>query len=1310
MRDALKAARLCSSTPMNDLSSPHSVTRHNTKGLRKSCGPRNFVAAWKSVGRGMFVVALGTLGLVGGCSGGKDRPGLTDSMGGSGSIIDKSCTPREKRQCGFTLHQQGGIKTCYRGVERCNEDGKWGECEDGEVTREPDLSYKEFSAIPPSFNKWQALSDVPAEDCEEACDPKCMHFIEGSPDLGMPPIVADESTPFPGVMGNMCAHGLCETGAPLNAACDPCVNTICNLTAYGRPPDSSCCTTAWDSECVDQVYTKCLNTPPPVKFGLCDFGVYSLQGTTLANRPTAGAAIGSAGSLTLGTDLGGIANNPPCSAGSPTPPGNTSPKMIAVGGDLTIPSQNGASCKKIAITQGVYVKGSVAAQNGGGTEYVSNWHVGGSISMNGGNTITGNVRSGSTPTGVTNGGGTWTAPYPAPVIDIPVALPTRTVTCSGASGVINMTGGQTLSRGPGNYSTVSLSNGNNILSLSPGTYTFQSLSAGGGNSPTRNIIRLVGPASGRWDISVCNNSSVGNWFEIQNNGGTRLTDPKQLILYTNGSFSAGTDSYLAGIIWVPNGTFTSSDRTKVNGAVWARQVSSGTDMNAVQISKADCEGLNIPGTTPGEGGVCPIIATGAGGLPPSEVEPCQSGLNCQMNQRCTDVATSGTCAHSKCLPGTSLVASCDPCVAKVCAAKPACCATAWTQDCIDSVPSMCDASCGGVTGCAHDACLTGSRLVQGCDTGAAGSGNCTQAVCSNAMYAYCCDPNSAQGWNAACVTRAKAVCSGTPSGTGGTNACNFAIAGSAVALGSGAHNNNGTTPIHRVAANQVTTKNLAGVTCGGTGATPVNSNTTWAAASRDNVTVNNGSTLTLSAGTHNINSLALSAWSGSRVTFTGNVVLNICGDLTVGAGTFLTMPTSPSTVTINVKGNVSFGQGAQVTGLSTGADLLRLKLYAAGNFTMGPNATTRGVFMGGGAASSISMSGGNPGEAIHQGVLWTNGSVNLTLDWATWPAVLNTIPVASCLTGTSGLIPAPPVACPFTTPSPVFSGDDDGLCVSNEDGWTQPTCSGFDLALGYVCGSNVPVCNHGKATFPAGNVRVGYYSIEDSPKFAVESPGAASGICTQMLPAIPPGECRDLTCNIPTGKDYTVMVDPSDLLNECSRLDNWSWRDDDFACGGGPASDTFVEYEYKAVCPKDSSALWKNLTWISTVPANSSISFSAKVGECDTEVEDDHRQLPDQLCYPGESDYDDCVDDCLERLRSTGDPYTLLGVSELAPVDTTTCSLTEGGPNCPVALTDQLDLSSNQGQFLLLRVETDFTGGTPSMEDWTVSYTCQYDQ
>lgn len=1236
---------------------------------RKSCRVRNFF---------LILLALSVLALgIGACSGDEKRadPG---GYAGAGVRPDNTCEEGDRRQCGFKLHQEGDIITCFRGVKYCDKDGEWGDCVDGEVTREKDPSSKEQNSrlgLPSSRNPL-AVSDVDAEDCEDDCDPACMHFIEGDPDLGPPPVIGGLSTPFPGVEGDECAHGLCTAGAALNADCDDCVDKICNQTVNGIAPDSACCTTGWDSDCVAQVYTKCLNTPPPLEFGLCDFGVYSLQGTTFANRPVAGASIGSKGNLTLGTDLGGTANNPPCSAGSTTPPGNTSPRMIVTGGDLSIPSQNGNNCKTIDITDGVYVAGSAFAQAGGGTTYKGNWHVGGTLNLSGGNSIIGNVRAGSTPTGVTITG-TTTAPSPPPVINIPTTLPTRTVTCSGADGAITLDGGKSASKGFGNYSNVALTNGNNVLGLTPGTYTIQTLSAGGGNAGTPNVIRLVGTAADRWDISVCNNSDVQNSFEIQDSTGAKLTDPKRLVLYFNNNFQVGTNSHLGGIIWVPNGTFTSSNNTKVNGALWAKSVVAGTDMNTVQISKADCEGLNIPGTTPGGGGTCPIVPTGSGGLPPSEVEPCESGLDCQMNQRCTDVATATSCAHSKCLPGASLVSSCDTCVAKVCAANASCCSSAWTQQCVDQVEKLCDVECGGVNGCAHDACTTGSRLVQGCDTGAAGSGNCTDAVCTNASFAYCCDPNSAQGWDAACVTRAKAVCSGTPSGAGGKNACSYAITGSSVALGSGAHNNNGTTPVHLQAASTVTTKNLSGVNCSVTAASTLSTNTSWtsAAPNRGSVTVSSGATLTMGAGTYNVNSLTTASWSNSKITFSGNVTLNICGNLTLSEQTFLVMSAAPSTVTINVKGNVSFLQGAQVQGLSTGADLLRLKLYAAGNFSMGPNATTRGVFLGGGATSSISMQGGNVNEAIHQGVLWANGSVNMTLNWSTWPAVLNTIPVATCLTSTSGLIPAPPAGCPITTPGPTFSGDDDGLCVSNDDGWEQTTCSGFDLALGYMCGSTVPICNHGSASFPGGTVAVGYYSVEDSPKFAVESPGSATGSCSAVMPAIAAGECTNLTCSIPTGKDYTVMVDPLDALSECSRLDNWSWRDDDFACGTTSTTST-VNYEYEAVCTDDATTpRWKNLNWLSTVPSGSSITFSAKVAESLSAL--------DSATYT-----------------------TLTPTAKVGSPDTTDCVL----PGCSVPLTTQLGLNSNQDRFLSLQIVTDHSGGSPTIDDWTVSYTCQYDQ
>jgi predicted SprT family Zn-dependent metalloprotease len=49
--------------------------------------------------------------------------------------------------------------------------------------------------------------------------------------------------------GATCAHDKCVTGAPLSAAvCDSVVQAVCAADAY-------CCSTSWDAQCVNQVYT-----------------------------------------------------------------------------------------------------------------------------------------------------------------------------------------------------------------------------------------------------------------------------------------------------------------------------------------------------------------------------------------------------------------------------------------------------------------------------------------------------------------------------------------------------------------------------------------------------------------------------------------------------------------------------------------------------------------------------------------------------------------------------------------------------------------------------------------------------------------------------------------------------------------------------------------------------------------------------------------------------------------------------------------------------------------------------------------------
>jgi len=50
-----------------------------------------------------------------------------------------------------------------------------------------------------------------------------------------------------------CAHSACTTGGALSSTCDTCVNTICTQ-------DSFCCTSSWDSACVSEVSSVCLDT------------------------------------------------------------------------------------------------------------------------------------------------------------------------------------------------------------------------------------------------------------------------------------------------------------------------------------------------------------------------------------------------------------------------------------------------------------------------------------------------------------------------------------------------------------------------------------------------------------------------------------------------------------------------------------------------------------------------------------------------------------------------------------------------------------------------------------------------------------------------------------------------------------------------------------------------------------------------------------------------------------------------------------------------------------------------------------------
>ncbi len=64
--------------------------------------------------------------------------------------------------------------------------------------------------------------------------------------------VTEDCNTCPGDCGacGACAHDKCATGVALTSGCDPCVTQICAVDSY-------CCTSSWDSVCVDEVLSVC---------------------------------------------------------------------------------------------------------------------------------------------------------------------------------------------------------------------------------------------------------------------------------------------------------------------------------------------------------------------------------------------------------------------------------------------------------------------------------------------------------------------------------------------------------------------------------------------------------------------------------------------------------------------------------------------------------------------------------------------------------------------------------------------------------------------------------------------------------------------------------------------------------------------------------------------------------------------------------------------------------------------------------------------------------------------------------------------
>lgn len=695
----------------------------------------------------------------------------------------------------------------------------------------------------------------------------------------------------------------------------------------------------------------------------------------------------------------------------------------------------------------------------------------------------------------------------------------------------------------------------------------------------------------------------------------------------------------------------------------------------------------------------------SGTIGPWKREPCQSGADCQINHRCEGVTTDAACDHDKCTAGGALDSACDPCVARICALAPECCTDDgdpgtedWSSACAAMVKTECDATCasGGSSGVCHDVCDVGDAMDENCDT-------CSQQVCGTPGFESCCD--AAGEWDAACVTLAKRVCNipASPVFGAGTHRCDYALMGAgalalygATVLGGDIGGGTGANAImpdgfvRSEISNNVYCQGamdlwqstvLGNMIAGGSFDPGRCSNLVTGTCVAHSSSVPSASvpTRSLSCGGSVVNVatsqvLAPGSYGAVNVAASGTLTLEpgaySLSSLTLGANAILEMPAS-GTVYLDICGALQFGAGVTFSGVTGPSDALRLIIYSGGNVTLGSSAVVYAMITAPTAAALL-----NPGASAS-----AKTTLHGILHVSTAQLMRHTLLNSTGLTGQACVdaVLDVPSGCPTPGSLPPPSTGT-GECVENTLGYVDTTCAGPDLALGFGCGNDVIVCNHGSSDADAGSV-VAFYDLSGA-QMSTETPDAAfeQGTCTVSVP-VKSGECVVQTCPAAlTAHDATLMINQAGTTTpaECSQLDNWSLHDSSLSCPGAPLP--MIETQrYEATCPEDKKPLWGLLTYTATTPGGADVVFRARVAEQEAELD-----------------------------SATFVPVGLAS----AALGTESCQLGGPAPDCPADLTLLLGLSTmSQPPFLELEVALNPVGAdAPEVADWDVTYSCVVDQ
>lgn len=1260
---------------------------------------RSRAAAW------LFLTSA-LVGIMLACSG--EGGTYLPADGGAEPSVGGPCVEESERACGLTLEVNGDSMTCYRGTQVC-EGGVWSPCRDGSVTREP-LPSLGFDPTKRRVYANPSLSDPVAcgngqgtggsgsgggpstADFANPCDPGCMHFEENPADLNAnggssagPPLE------FP---PRGCGQSLCiASNGWINPTCDPCAASV--IAAHPS------CQESWNEQCVFWATTSCENVTPPTN--ICDFGLFAETKLTVSNEASANATIGAYGDVEIkagASTFGSIYSN----------------------GNVTVASLNNAPIA-MKPAGGIFANGSIFFQNGGGADITGSLHAGTTVTMDGIDVLQGNVWAGTNilGNGTVSGGGEaravgtisgsvtvtpgankkasyGTAP---PAVSLPpktsgTSIPILPMTSCPMSAGMERTGNQVLT--PGVYGAV---NANNVELDGQGTYYFYSLKVA--KSLVLNMKNQ--PYSTGFDVRVCN-APAGETYQttmfesgakvVGKNGATNdangvLLNPKYLTLYYRSAITVTMqpDVYWTGIFIAPNAKvekaamntcnvgspgcpvaspppnnaiLNGTRAAPINGAIWAKEVQVEPKALTRAITSADCNEIeHLPIVSPPE---CPL-EDGARGL---KNEPCASGQDCQANSHCFRPKTGATCGGSKCVPRPGpLPANCDPCVARICKTMPSCCTGSWNADCVAAVSTICDAVCQEGD-CTQDPCAASTQPIPKTCQDNVGA-DCIKKTC-DAMPSCC-----TTAWTSACVNKMM-----EPGICGSINAqkrlCDLAVYATNTYTKNGATVNGLEGTAAALDPDPSFSMHNGYFSCqlGRPSHGPANGNLSIAPGHYGKIRMGVGTTLTFQGGgSYYMTELTLEGDNTIVLPAMGAFIdLVVCGGkITIG----------PNTKYSNISTAMGGPSKLHVYTNHPGAEAIWIHPSTTPIATPAAENTSFGLLV---ASNGEVRIGGN---IHHHGMIWARDVTLAASSAVTYAQPVKDECINYPLDG--GNVPGGAVCAIDLVPVPA---SESATCVDNATNYKDPTCAGYDLALGTPCKideniTQIPVCNHGTGPFPAAGslpVRIAYYQ-ESLGQLAIDEPTVLpTGMCPQVsissMSPIAPGTCRMINCEIPAGR-YTLFLDPANpppkLLSECNnrRLDNWS-ATDGRECIPFSQPRT-VEYEYEAECPEESKALWGSLTWNTTTPGDSRVVFSLKAGENDAELD--------------------------------AATYVEAGIAQRAPEDTQVCVFKDTTP-CYADVTETLDLGRNQPQLLRLKADLLPGNGSPVLRDWGISYSCVYDE